>query len=109
MAIPMCKHAVEIRNRFGLSDGQVVAGHIYKNLWWELDGHFFGYGDLSGPNIFRIQNHLRGDETFRGWNEHHRSSQQQTDIPMIRIQLHDIMMRSDLIEEARLLRGPTDG
>jgi hypothetical protein len=99
----MTQHAQEMRNRFGLGNGAVWASNIYKNLWWEVNGEFFGYGDLNAADVFRIQENLRGDEIFQGWNEHHMSRWQQRSTPMIRIKRDEIIMGVDLIaEEDRL-------
>lgn len=103
------RHAAALRCRFDLNDGQFFATNIYKNLWWELDGQFFGFGDLNAANVFRIQNHLQTGEVFQGWNEHHETSFQQTDVPMIRITSHDIVMHIDLLKEhADVYSSPAD-
>jgi hypothetical protein len=100
MSIPMTRHAEEIRVRLGLPNGVVRSRYTYKNLWWELNGVFFGYGDLDSADILCIKRNLRAYETFQGWNEHHMSRWQQTTVPMIRIKRDDIMMHADLVEEA---------
>lgn len=95
-----CKNAEILRNRFGLSNGQFYATYVYKNLWWEFNGDFFGFGDITADQVFHIQNRLDKGDVFQGWNEHHRTEWQQTDVPMIRIKKNDIMMHGDLINEA---------
>ena len=102
MPIPEAKNAMALRNRFGLSDGKIASPYTYKNLHWELDGLFFGYGDISPEDVFRIQNHLENGEVFQGWNEHHQSAWQQTKFPMIRIKNNDIMMHGDIVTEGQV-------
>ena len=92
------------RERFELTDCQIAHTPVYRNLWWELDGHFFGYGDLSAGDIFKIRKRLRDDEVFQGWNEHHQSNWHSSVGPMIRIKKDDIMMRNDILEEQRASR-----
>lgn len=88
-----------IRDRFGLSQGQFFATYQCKNLWWELDGGIFGFGDLTSEDVFRIQRALKEDETFLGWNEHHGTQFQQRKSPMIRIKTDDITFAVDLEAE----------
>ena len=102
--IPYTNDAAAWRERFELTDGQIAHTPVYKNLWWELDGHFFGYGDLSAGDILKIRTRLTDEEVFTGWNEHHQTRWQQTGFPMIRIKKDDIQMRGDIIEEERLLK-----
>jgi hypothetical protein len=102
MPIPESHNAQALRNRFGLSQGQIATPYTYKNLWWELDGEFFGYGDISPEDVFRIQNHLENGEIFQGWNEHHQSAWQQTKYPMIRIKMGDIEMHGDIVTAAQV-------
>lgn len=94
----MNKHD-EMRERFGLRHGQFFAFYRYKNLQWELNGEFFGYGDLRDDDIIRIQEALTEDETFIGWNEHHMTNWHQTDIPMVVITHDNFKFRAELIEE----------
>lgn len=93
-------NATEMCNRFGLRNGQFFANYACKNVWWELDGEFFGYGDLSAENVFELQRRLEEGEVFQAWNEHHMTDWQQTDTPMLRIKKDDIMYRRDIVEEA---------
>lgn len=100
------------RQRFGLTDAQIVDVYVYKNLWWELDGEFFGYGDLSAGDIQKIQTRLEDGEVFQGWNEHHKSEWQQTDYPMIRITKDVVHTYREIREEAvhqRATLVPNDG
>jgi len=90
-----------VRERFRLSQGQFFHNPNQKNRWWELDGEFFGFGDLTSEDIFRIQRQLTEDEIFQGWNEHHGTPMQQSPVPMIRITKHDIVFHADLLAEAR--------
>jgi hypothetical protein len=97
----MYKNAHILQNRFGLRDAQFFARYIYKNLWWEVDGKFFGFGDITSADVFRIQNRLDNGEIFQGWNEHHGTDWQQTNVPMIRIEKGNIMMHVDLVAEEK--------
>lgn len=71
--------------RFGLNDGQFYGVWTFKNLWWTLDGVSIGYGDLTDAQIRHIQDNLREGETFRGFNEHHGTRWQQTELPILHI------------------------
>ena len=95
------KGAHLVRDRFRLTQGQFFATYQCKNNWWELDGEFFGFGDLTSEDVFRIQRQLTEDEVFQGWNEHHGTPMQQSPVPMIRISKHDIVFRNDLLAEWR--------
>lgn len=85
--------------RFVLKNGQFFAYYRYKNLQWELNGEFFGYGDLRDDDLIRIQEELSEYETFKGWNEHHGTEWQQTDIPMVVITHDDIKFREEIFQE----------
>lgn len=89
----------ELRERFALRNGQFFGHYRYKNLQWELNGQFFGFGDLRDQDIIRIQEELAPDETFIGWNEHHGTDWQQTEVPMVLITNTNIMFRKELVEE----------
>jgi hypothetical protein len=89
-----------VRDRFGLRQGQFFHNPHKQNLWWELDGEFFGFGDLTGEDVFRIQSLLAQNEVFQGWNQHHGTGMQQTPYPQIRIRADDITYHIDLRAEA---------
>ena len=74
-----------IRERLGLRDGQFFAYFINKNLIWTLNGERFGFGDIRIEDVGRIREGLNENEVFEGWNEHHGTRWQQTDVPMVRI------------------------
>ena len=93
-------NAHELRDRFGLKQGQFFHNPHKKNLWWELDGNFFGFGDLLGEDVFRIQSLLAANEVFQGWNQHHGTEHQQSPYPQIRIRHDDITYSIDLRAEA---------
>ena len=88
-----------IRDRFGLRQGQFFHDAHKRNLWWELNGDFFGFGDLTGEDVFRIQSLLASNEVFQGWNQHHGTELQQTHYPQIRIRPDDITYHIDLRDE----------
>jgi hypothetical protein len=88
-----------IRDRFGLKQGQFFHNPHKKNLWWELDGDFFGFGDLTGEDVYRIQSLLASNEVFQGWNQHHGTELQQHPWPLIRIRHDDIVYNIDLKRE----------
>lgn len=94
-----CKNHQALCARFGLLTGQVHYPLVYKNLWWELDGDVFGYGDISPDNVATIQSLLDDSEVFLGWNEHHKTSWQQTDVPMLRITKDEFTKHPELKEE----------
>lgn len=89
----------ELRERFGLFDGQFFAEYRYKNLHWILDGRKIGFGDLRDEDILRIKEELGGHEEFVGWNEHHMTRSQQTDTPMVRITQKGVKHRTHIVEE----------
>jgi hypothetical protein len=94
--------------RLGLNSGAFYGSYVYKNLWWELNGKIIGYGDIRTEDIARIMEILGLDETFIGWNEHHGSEHQQTDIPMIKILKDVVLFRGELCERAKLEKETKD-
>lgn len=81
----------ELCLQFGFKTSQIRSGYVYKNLWWsfDYDRTSFGYGDLNQGDLHNIYKWLSKPENqtkvFTGWNEHHGSDWQQTDVPMVRI------------------------
>jgi hypothetical protein len=100
-AIEYVEHAPDMRDRFNLRNGQFFGSYEYKNLWWEINGQFFGFGDLNEADIYRIRLALQEDEIFQGWNEHHLSEWQQTDVPMIRITRECVKYHGELLSEKK--------
>ena len=95
----LCDNSEILRNRFNFNLGLFLGALLYKNLWWELDGKFFAYGDLATSHVFMIQNRLNNEEIFQGWDEQHGTEFQQTNVPMIRIQKDNVLLHNDLVEE----------
>ena len=99
MTIQLCANAEDLSKRFELSDGQIRGDDGYRNLWWELNGMFFGFGDISRTDILNIAAKLAPDDIFQGWNQHHGSEFQQTTVPMVRIEFGRITGRIELLHE----------
>lgn len=78
------------RERFGLRDGQLFASPLKKNLHWEINGEFFGFGDLRHEDVERIQAGLSDREVFQGWNEHHFTQWKHRDTAIILITKDEI-------------------
>lgn len=89
----------DMLKRFNLRNGQFFAYYAYKNLQWFLNGVHIGFGDLRDDDILHIAVTLEDGEEFVGWNEHHGTQWQQTDLPMLKIASMDIKLRQDIIKE----------
>lgn len=64
------KRAVELRTRFGVSNGRFFGYHRYKNLNWYLNDDWFCYGDVRDEDIPELVDELKEGEVLElGWKE----------------------------------------
>lgn len=93
-------HSESVCSRFDLPNGQVVPDSPFSSIWWELNGAYFGWGDLSGSDVVRIQTRLNRDEIFKGWSVFYGEDRLKEDLPAITIESRKICVRSDIVEQA---------
>lgn len=82
--LPTESRIKELRERFGVWNGQFWGYYKYKNLNWYLvnykdnfnnisdvtDGEWFNYGDIREEDIDRLKNLLKtGEALILGWKE----------------------------------------